>query len=105
MKAVHNIQLYNFIFIDKYCVCLNSKTFSTVYQCTDTSKNSVSALYRDHSSTDQIHLTSAHTVYFCLKEIPRDMRPRQRNKRMTMNMDTTISRQPISIKENLALSL
>lgn len=102
MKAVHNVQLQSLIFMDKYCVCLNFKTFSL---CTSTSKYSGSALYRDHSCTDQTHLISAHTAYFCSKKIPIDMMARQRNKRMTMNMYTTISRQLISIKENLALPL
>lgn len=39
-----------------------------MYQCTSTSKNSVSALYIDHSSTDQTHLTFAQHSLFLLKE-------------------------------------
>lgn len=64
------------------------------------SKYSGSALYKEHRRQCR-----SNTPSFCSNKIPRGMMARQRNKRMIMNMDTTISRHPVNTEEKLAFSL
>jgi len=63
-------------------------------------KYSGSALYKEHRRQHRSNIP-----YFCSKKILGDMTARQRNKKMIMNMDTTISRHSVNINENLAFSL
>lgn len=63
-------------------------------------KYSRSALYKEHRKQNRSNVS-----YFNTKKIQRDMKSRQRNKSMTMNMNTVITRHSINIKENLAFSL
>lgn len=59
-----------------------------------------SALYKEHRKQNR-----SNVRYFNTKKIQRDMKSRQRNKSMTMNMNRVITRCSINIKENLAFSL
>lgn len=79
MRAVHNIQLHNFIFMDKYFVCLNLQTLFTMIPKGTLGGSCTKEQRSQHRS---------HTSYFYSKKIPRDMMLRQRNERMTMNMDS-----------------
>lgn len=59
-----------------------------------------SALYKEHRKQNR-----SNVRYFNTKKIQRDMKSRQRNKSMTMNMNRVITRRSINIKENLALGV
>lgn len=59
-----------------------------------------SALYKEQRKQNRSNVS-----YFNTKNIQKDMKSRQRNKSMTMNMNTVITRHSINIKENLVFSL